>query len=252
VKILLTNDDGPSSTTLAPTVELLESLGHEVVVVLPEKQRSATGLARTYHKPLRVKRAGGYYLVNGFPADAVFLGLKLLARDADLVISGVNIGENIGFESIYGSGTVAAALQAGVLGYKAIALSAEAGASLDLTLGVLRAAVEASEEWPPDLLAVSINVPATWRGSIEAARRPATHVFLEELHNFIDPKGEPFYWRWGPRGDGFREDSDAYYFYVERAIVVMGLCATGVCAPGRFVESFKSAFKRAGLIGKRA
>lgn len=210
---------------------------------MPEKQRSATGLARTYHKPLRIKRSGIYYLVNGFPADAVFLGLKLLAKDTDLVISGVNIGENIGFESIYGSGTVAAALQAGVLGYKAIALSAEAGASLDLSLDVLRAAVEASERWDHDLLAISINVPAAWRGEVTTARWPATRVFLEELHSFVDPRGEPFYWRWGPRSDGFKEGSDAYYFYVKRAVVVLGLCAMGVCEPAQFVEGFKSALR---------
>ena len=59
MKIVVTNDDGPHAPWLGPLVKALEEAGHEVVVVVPERPRSAAGLARTYHKPLRLRRLGG-------------------------------------------------------------------------------------------------------------------------------------------------------------------------------------------------
>ncbi|MFN7105712.1 MAG: 5'/3'-nucleotidase SurE, partial [Pyrobaculum sp.] len=127
MKVVVTNDDGAHTPFLEPLIEALREGGHHVVAVVPERPRSAAGLARTYHKPLRVKKMGGLYVINGFPADAVFLALKLLASDADLLISGVNVGENIGLEATYGSGTVGAAIQGGVLGIPSLAVSMEVG-----------------------------------------------------------------------------------------------------------------------------
>jgi len=169
VKIVVTNDDGPHSPWLGPLVEALEEAGHEVVVVVPERPRSAAGLARTYHKPLRVRRLGGYYVVNGFPADAVFLALKLVSPDAELVLSGVNVGENIGVEATYGSGTVGAAIQGGVLGARSLALSMEAGGEVGFMRRVAVAAVEAAA-FLDGFLTVSVNIPARWGGGVYCAR----------------------------------------------------------------------------------
>jgi 5'-nucleotidase len=230
VKIVVTNDDGPHTPLLEPTARALEDRGHEVVVVVPERQRSATGLARTYHKALRVRKAGRYYLVNGFPTDAVFLALKLIAPDADLVVSGVNMGENIGFESTYGSGTVAAAIQAGIMGRMGLAMSMEPGADLEKVLSLLAAFVDALVGYRRDgLLAVSANVPEGWSGGLFSPKSLALGLYSERVYRFVDPRGEEFYWRWGPRGDSFPRDTDAYAFYVERAATAVGICAGGVC-----------------------
>ncbi|MGC9118473.1 MAG: 5'/3'-nucleotidase SurE [Thermoproteus sp.] len=230
MKIVVTNDDGPHTPVLEPVVKALEERGHAVVVVVPERQRSATGLARTYHKPLRARKIGRYYLVNGFPTDAVFLALNLIAPDAELVVSGINIGENIGFESTYGSGTVAAAIQAGVLGRVGLAVSMEPGADLGKALSLLSAFVEALDGYRRDgLLAVSVNLPEGWSGRLASPRSLAVGLYAERLYKFVDPRGEEFYWRWGPRREEFPRDTDAYAFYAERAATAVGICAEGVC-----------------------
>lgn len=240
MKIVLTNDDGPHSPALRSIVKLLSSQGHQVVVVVPEKQRSAAGFARTYHKPLRVRKVGDIYVTNGYPADAVFLALKLLAPDAELVLSGVNVGENIGFESTYGSGTIAAAVQAGVLGYKGVAVSMEDGAKWELVASALSALVDAAAgQWSKGLVAVSVNVPSCWSGAVESPKSLALGVFSEALHRGRDPRGEELYWRWGPRADAFPPDTDAYAFYVLRAITALGICPHGVCSVREIAEEIK-------------
>ncbi|ACB39818.1 5'/3'-nucleotidase SurE [Pyrobaculum neutrophilum] len=228
MKIVVTNDDGPHTPYLQPLVEALTSAGHAVVVVVPERPRSAAGLARTYHKPLRVRRLGNYYVVNGYPADAVFLALRLVAPDADLVLSGVNVGENIGVEATYGSGTVGAAIQGGVLGARSIAISMEAGGDLGLMTKVAVEAVEASSHIPRGVLAVSLNIPGEWSGGVYCARRLARAVYRERLYEGVDPRGERFYWRWGPRAEVFEPETDAYFFYGERGVTIVGVTETGL------------------------
>ncbi len=245
MKIVLTNDDGPHAPALRRVVEALKERGHEVVVVVPERQRSATGFARTYHKPLRVRKIGDYYLTNGFPTDAVFLALNLLAPDAELVVSGINMGENIGFESTYGSGTVAAAIQAGLLGRKAIAASMEQGADLGDAVALLTSLVEASEgHWRDDLLAVSVNLPSGWSGKLVSPKALALGLYAERLYKFVDPRGEEFYWRWGPRRDEFPEDTDAHAFYIDKAATAVGICRDGVCDVGDLASAALERLKR--------
>jgi 5'-nucleotidase len=233
VKIVVTNDDGPHAPWLGPLVKALEEAGHEVVVVVPERPRSAAGLARTYHKPLRLRRLGGYYVVNGYPADAVFLAVKLVAPDAELVLSGVNVGENIGVEATYGSGTVGAAIQGGVLGLRSLALSMETGGDVGLMRRVAVAAAESSA-FLDGVLAVSVNIPARWGGGLYCAKKLAKAVYRERLYEGVDPRGDRYFWRWGPRVDEFEPGTDAYYFYVERGITVLGISEVGVVPVEQF------------------
>ncbi|WP_053240324.1 5'/3'-nucleotidase SurE [Pyrobaculum islandicum] len=234
MKIVVTNDDGPNTSLLELLVEALKSAGHSVVVVVPERPRSAAGLARTYHKPLRVRKFGNYYVVNGFPADAVFLALKLITPDADLILSGINTGENIGIEATYGSGTVGAAIQGGVLGVRSLAISMELGGDVKFATKVAVEMVETSALIPRDVLAISINIPSKWRGGLYCVRKIARTVYKEKLYEGIDPRGERFYWRWGPRSESFEPDTDAYYFYVERGVTVLGISESGVADVGNF------------------
>ena len=127
MKILLTNDDGVYAPGLAALYRELQQLG-EVVVVAPESEQSAVGHAITLMTPLRVKEVSlncgvEGFAVSGFPADCVKIAMaELLPSPPDLVVSGINLGPNVGINVLY-SGTVSAATEAGILGVKGVAFS---------------------------------------------------------------------------------------------------------------------------------
>ncbi len=123
MRILLSNDDGYNAPGLTALAQALRQIA-EVVVVAPERNRSGASNSLTLDRPLRVNCMGpGVYAVDGTPADCVNLALTG-AVDArpNLVISGINAGENLGEDVLY-SGTVAAAMEGALLGLPAIAIS---------------------------------------------------------------------------------------------------------------------------------
>ena len=122
--ILLTNDDGFYSEGIESLSRRLKSLG-QIHIVAPDREKSATSLALTLHRPLRVKRVKPkVYAVDGTPADCVYLALqKLLPRKPALLISGINRGPNLGRQDISYSGTVAAAIQGSFLRIPSLAVS---------------------------------------------------------------------------------------------------------------------------------
>lgn len=125
MRILVSNDDGIFSPGLIALAEVAAQFG-EVVIFAPDFEQSAVGHAITIRRPLqyhRVKMVKGFetYRVNGTPADCVAMGLYHLGG-ADLVLSGINLGSNLGSD-VWHSGTVAAAKQGVILGVQAIAFS---------------------------------------------------------------------------------------------------------------------------------
>jgi 5'-nucleotidase len=129
MKILVTNDDGIHAEGLKALVRELSGLA-EVIVVAPDREQHGMGASVSLHAPVRVKEMSplldgvSSYAVEGTPADCVILALGRLAKDKiDLVISGVNLGLNLGDDVII-SGTVGAALQGYVHGLPSIAISA--------------------------------------------------------------------------------------------------------------------------------
>ena len=127
MKILLTNDDGIFSKGIETLYQAL-SLEHEVTVVAPETEQSAVGHAITWLDPLRVNlvnRNGHFFghALKGTPADCVKIAVsELMDPPPEIVVSGINLGANVGVNVIY-SGTVSAATEAAVLGIPAIAVS---------------------------------------------------------------------------------------------------------------------------------
>jgi len=125
--MLVVNDDGINSRGLGILVEVAQSLG-EVFVVAPLEERSGIGKGITLGQ-VNVQRhpfRGGIvaYAIDGTPADAVLLGLEyLLPREPDLILSGVNLGPNLGIEDFFDSGTVGAAIEAAIHGKLGIAFS---------------------------------------------------------------------------------------------------------------------------------
>src|SRR5258708_10588832 len=150
--VLCSNDDGVDAPLLDAIAGKIESFA-DVVVVAPERERSAASHAITLHKPLRLTEVGPHrFALSGTPVDCVYLGiLKLCDRAPAVVVSGVNDGYNLGSDVFY-SGTVAAAVEGALRGAAGIAVSlgshAKAiGHALDFAAKVVGAAL--AEPIPP-------------------------------------------------------------------------------------------------------
>jgi 5'-nucleotidase len=204
VRILVSNDDGYFAPGITLLAEALRSLG-EVTVVAPERDRSGASNSLTLDRPLAVRKAAnGYFFVNGTPTDCVHIAVTgLLDVLPDLVVSGVNLGANMGDDTIY-SGTVAAASEGFLLGIPSIAfsLTSKAGTHFESAIGVALEMVERLKRAPlgePILLNVNVPdlPPASLRG-IEVTRLGKRHK-AEPVVKMQTPRGETGYWI-GPAG----------------------------------------------------
>lgn len=207
MQILVTNDDGIWSPGIAALAEALRPLG-EVVVFAPDRERSAIGHAITMHNPLRVDELDfpvedvRAYVVNGTPSDCVKLGAEaILPRLPDLVVSGINLGPNLGTDVIY-SGTVSGALEGVILGIPAVAVSLATYAEAEFSLAARVAALVVSEVQehglPPGTL-LNVNVPGLPLSELAGVR--VTHLGTRRYRNAFDrrtdPRGRVYYWMAG-------------------------------------------------------
>jgi 5'-nucleotidase len=199
MRILVSNDDGYFSPGIALLAEHLAALG-EVTVVAPERDRSGASNSLTLDRPLSVRRApNGFYFVNGTPTDCVHLAVTgLLDFTPDLVVSGINLGANMGDDTIY-SGTVAAATEGFLLGIPslAVSLASKEGRHLESAAQVALQLVERLHRAPfgqPVLL--NVNVPDVARealGALEVTRLGRRHK-AEPVVRMRTPRGEQAYW----------------------------------------------------------
>jgi 5'-nucleotidase len=121
-KIVITNDDGINAPGLEALFRCVQRLG-DVVVVAPQNAQSGIAHRVSTHGPIRIHQlAPNRHSIDGTPADCARIALKVIAPKADWLISGINAGANLGSD-VYNSGTVAAAREAAILGYRAIAVS---------------------------------------------------------------------------------------------------------------------------------
>jgi 5'-nucleotidase len=123
MKILLTNDDGVKSIGIKLLFDVLSPI-HEVTIVAPLKEKNATSHSLTLRKPLKIKKIGPKIIgVSGTPTDCVILAIyNLLSHLPDVLISGINLGANLGDDVTY-SGTVGAAFEGTIIGIKSAAIS---------------------------------------------------------------------------------------------------------------------------------
>ena len=204
MKILVSNDDGYFAPGITLLAEALRQLG-DVTVVAPERDRSGASNSLTLDRPLTVRRApNGYYSVNGTPTDCVHIAVTgLLDFLPDMVVSGVNLGANMGDDTIY-SGTVAAAAEGYLLGIPSVALSltSKTGEHFQSAIGIALQIVERFRRRPfADPLLLNVNVPdvapAMLRG-VEVTRLGRRHK-AEPVVKLQTPRGETAYWI-GPAG----------------------------------------------------
>jgi 5'-nucleotidase len=197
--VLCSNDDGIHSSHLTQLVAALESVA-EVLVVAPERQRSAASHAITLHKPLRlVELAPGRFSLSGTPVDCVYVGmLRLASRPPDLVISGINDGYNLGTDVFY-SGTVAAAIEGALRGSVGVALSLaphaqEIAGAVEIARQVIVDALR-SRTAQPSLAGSVLNVNLVGTGSKELRwTQLGRRRYLDDVKECKDPRGRPYYW----------------------------------------------------------
>ena len=196
--ILVTNDDGIHSPGLRVLADSLKTLGR-VVVVAPDRERSAISHALTLHSPLRATAKGeDAWAVDGTPTDCVNLGVHgLLKTTPDLVVSGINQGSNLG-DDLTDSGTVAAAREATLMGVPAMAVSLDAQrfAAEDFHWGGLWAARLAAmirdHGLPADTF-LNVNVPATPPHGLKLTRQ-GKRRYADAVVSNTDPRGRTYYW----------------------------------------------------------
>jgi 5'-nucleotidase len=198
VLILVTNDDGIHSPGLTTLAEQLARIAR-VVVVAPDRERSAVGHSLTLHSPLRAEEIRpGWFAVDGTPTDCVNLGIHgLLDTRPSLVVSGINKGGNMGDDVTY-SGTVSAAMEATLMGVPAFAVSlagnsfaaADFAVAAEFSLRLSRRIFERS--LPPDTL-LNVNVPPGKPAGVELTRQGKRN-YSEVIVPKTDPRGRLYYW----------------------------------------------------------
>jgi 5'-nucleotidase len=203
MRILISNDDGYLAPGIIALAKALAPIA-EIVVVAPDSNRSGSSNSLTLDRPLSVFRAeNGFYFINGTPSDCVHVALTgVLPFRPDLVVSGINQGQNMGDDTLY-SGTVAAATEGFLFGVPAIAFSqVEKGwAHLDAAARVAAEIVQRrfDDLQKPYLLNVNIpNLPYERLGGIVATRLGKRHE-SEAVIKTSDPHGREIFWI-GPAG----------------------------------------------------
>ncbi len=231
-RILVTNDDGINAPGLKVLTHIAKSLSDDVWIVAPESEQSAVAHSLTLRRPLRLRKLGRRrYSIDGTPTDCVLIAAhKILAeRPPDLVLSGVNDGGNLAEDVTY-SGTVAAAMEAALLGMRAVALSQVRPPS-----GLARFTVAerfASEvlqnlaglSWSKDLL-VNVNFPACPpdRLSGTVVCRQGRRDEGTEVYEGHDPGGRPYLWIGNYQSDATRETETDLAAIANNAIAVTPL-----------------------------
>jgi len=231
--ILVCNDDGVHAEGVRYLAASLRPLG-EVVVVAPDRERSAASHALTLHAPLRIREvADDMFAVDGTPADCVYLGaLQVLDRKPNLIVSGINHGSNIGDDVTY-SGTIAAAIEGTILGVPSFAISQEAKSDVPRgsqsgrfdfgDAGVVAHAVAKGildNGLPSADIVLSINVPD---GPIQGVRctRQGKRTYDEVVHVGTDPRGSAYYWIGSGAAPHVAQDPDTDYMALHDGYVSM-------------------------------
>jgi len=205
MKVLISNDDGIFAKGIRALAEVVREIADEVVIVAPAVEQSAAGHAITIRSPLRYTktRLEGLedipaYRVDGTPADCVMLGVANTGKP-DLILSGINIGSNLGFDVTH-SGTVAAAIEGMTMGIPSIAFSLRVDFSKELNLDFSHGADHIKEivqmvakEGLPHKTLLNVNFPEGETKGIRIANQ-SEHSYEDSVIERIDPNGRPYYW----------------------------------------------------------
>lgn len=223
MNILCTNDDGYLATGIRVLATAARALGN-VCVVAPDREQSATSHSLTLHHPLRARRAvDGAWIVDGTPTDCVILAVnELLETPPDVCVSGINQGPNMGEDVLY-SGTVAAAMEATVIGIPAVALSytGERYEEIDGWAPIIQRFLEQVTAQPtfPEHTLLNVNLPACSPDDVKGIKITSLgrRRYSESITRANDPSGKEYFWigggsvRWrGSDDSDFQAVRDGY------------------------------------------
>lgn len=234
--ILVTNDDGVDAAGLLALVQALQP-DHDLTIVAPNRNWSASGHVKTMHRPLRVKEtrlADGTvgFSTDGAPSDCVALALLgLIETPIDLVVSGINPNANLGHDVTY-SGTVTAAMEAAINGVPGMAVSLDGPSMRSDPMDYTAAAAIASElvgrlngrKLRNDMV-LNVNVPYGSRDEIMGATltRQGLRVYRDELVRRLDPKNRPYYWIGGEAPSGIAEPGTDFWALSQKLVSITPL-----------------------------
>ncbi|MGD1943504.1 MAG: 5'/3'-nucleotidase SurE [Leptolyngbyaceae cyanobacterium] len=228
MKLLISNDDGVFATGIRTLADTLAAAGHQVTVVCPDRERSATGHGLTLHKPIRAEAVAGVFhptveawACSGTPADCVKLALgAILDGPPDMVLSGINHGANLGTDVLY-SGTVSAAMEGLLEGIPSIALSLNSFTSdhfqpaAQFAQTLLNSLTRQPLHQP---LLLNINIPAVAATDIQGSviARQGVRRYIDLFEKRIDPRGKTYYWLAGEVLEAVTHQEDSYQLLSEQ------------------------------------
>ena len=205
MKLLISNDDGIFAPGIRSLANTLAAANHDLTVVCPDRERSATGHGLTLHQPIRAEVVTGVFHPNikawacsGTPSDCVKLALwALLDSPPDFVVSGINQGSNLGTDVLY-SGTVSAAMEGTIEGIPSIAMSltsftiSQFQAAADFAVSLLKQL----ETSPLGSMLLNVNVPAVPASEIAGVliTRQGIRRYIDVFEKRVDPRGKTYYW----------------------------------------------------------
>ena len=206
--ILVTNDDGINAPGIRCLIDVMSEIG-EVIVVAPDSPQSGMGHAITINSTLHCSKISPKsskrleYSCSGTPADCVKLAVnELMPRKPDLCVSGINHGSNSSINVIY-SGTMSAAIEAGIEGIPAIGFSLldyrwNANFS-DSKKFIKKITLNALKNKIPKDVVLNVNIPALKESEIKGIKicRQAKSYWLEEFDKRKNPLGQEYYWLTG-------------------------------------------------------
>jgi len=206
MNLLLSNDDGIFSLGIRTLANTLADAGHQITVVCPDRERSATGHGLTLHKPIRAEPVETIFhpaikawACSGTPSDCVKLALgALLEQPPDMVLSGINHGSNLGTDVLY-SGTVSAAMEGAIEGIPSIAFSLTSFAAQDFqpAANFAKTLVQQFGKNPlPEAVLLNVNVPAVPQEAIAGVimTRQGLRRYVDQFEQRTDPRGKTYYW----------------------------------------------------------
>lgn len=206
--ILITNDDGIVAPGIRALIEVMKEIG-EVIVVAPDSPQSAMGHAITINNTLKLekihidKEISQEYSCSGTPVDCVKIAVnEILKRKPDLCVSGINHGSNSSINVIY-SGTMSAAVEAGIEGIPAIGFSL-LDYSWDANFEPIKSyvkqiALSVLEKGLPEGVILNVNFPKLSKEALKGIKicRQAKAIWQEEFDKRINPQGKEYYWLTG-------------------------------------------------------
>ncbi len=228
--IFISNDDGITSKGLKTLVEVAKGLG-EVIVVAPDKPQSGKGHAVTIKDPLRITKVDVFedvesWKCSGTPADCVKLAKNILFKDrtVDLVLSGINHGNNVSINILY-SGTMSAAMEGAIEGKNSIGFSlddfsgnADFSASKHFVKNIIKKMLDYRGKTP---LLLNVNIPNLPLAEIKGMKicRQSKGKWVEEFSESIDPRGVPYYWLTGKFENMEKEATDTDLWAIKNGYV---------------------------------